>query len=138
MPQTINVQLTRNFKLEEFLKLATHPDNVPGMQVVTNLQYGVTKILQPLRDIMGKPIIINSGYRNPEYNAAVGGVKNSQHLTGCAADIRMKDPAFFSEMLEYLMKMPVDQLLSGKDWCHVSWTPTSIPRRDIKIGFYDK
>ena len=138
MPQTINVQLTRNFKLEEFLKLATHPDNVPGMQVVTNLQYGVSTILQPLRDKLGKPIIINSGYRNPEYNASVGGVKNSQHLTGCAADIRPKDPEDFNFMLELLKSFPVDQLLGGKGWCHVSWTPTSIPRRDIKIGFYDR
>ena len=138
MTQTINVQLTRNFKLEEFLKLATHPDNVPGMQVVTNLQYGVSTILQPLRDKLGMPIIINSGYRNPAYNASVGGVKNSQHLTGCAADIRPKDPAFFNAMLEILMNMPVDQLLGGKGWCHVSWTPNSIPRRDIRLNFYNR
>lgn len=137
MAQIITAQLTRNFTLEEFLKLTQHPDNVPGMQTVTNLQYGVATILQPLRDKLGCPVIINSGYRNPDYNASVGGVKNSQHLTGCAADIRPQDASKFSEMIEIIKQMPFDQLLEGKGWCHVSWTPHSIPRRDFKPNFYD-
>lgn len=138
MPQIIQAQLTRNFNLEEFLKLTTHPDNVPSMQVVCNIQYGVTAILQPLRDALGCPIIINSGYRNPAYNESVGGVKNSQHLRGCAADIRPSEPKMFEDMLHVLQHdFNVDQLLGGKGWCHVSWTPIGIPRHDFRVNFYD-
>lgn len=46
------------------------------------------KLLNKLRDQYGKPLVVNSGYRSPEHNATVGGVKNSQHVLGLAADIR--------------------------------------------------
>lgn len=139
MPQILTAKLSRNFTLEEFLKLKSHPDNVPGMQVVCNLTYGVATILQPVRDVIGCPIIINSGYRNPNYNESVGGVKNSQHLTGCAADIRPARPEKFEEMVAAIMNLAnYDQLLTGKGWCHVSWTPLGIPRRDYRKDFYDK
>lgn len=137
MAQIITAKLTRNFNLEEFLKLSSHPDNVPSMQVVCNLQYGVSTILQPVRDALGCPIIINSGYRNPEYNKSVGGVANSQHLTGCAADIRPKDPDKFIMLLYLLKQYHFDQLLEGKGWCHVSWTPFGTPRHDFRPKFYD-
>ena len=45
-----------------------------------------------LRLAFGKPIIVNSGYRSPEHNAAVGGVPNSYHVQGLAADLRPMDP----------------------------------------------
>lgn len=44
--------------------------------------------LNEIREAYGKPVVINSGYRSPEHNAAVGGVKNSMHVQGKAADIR--------------------------------------------------
>lgn len=138
MAQILKARLTRNFMLEEFLKLSVYPDDVPGLQIIVNLQYGVSTIIQPVRDAIGCPIIINSGYRSPEHNAAVGGVKNSQHLIGCAADIRPQRPEKFEEMLEAIKLLGnYDQLLEGKGWCHVSWTPHSIPRRDFKPKFYD-
>jgi len=45
--------------------------------------------LQALRDLVGKPMIVNSGYRSPEHNRAVGGAKNSMHMKGIAFDVRM-------------------------------------------------
>lgn len=53
--------------------------------------------LQALRDRLGKPLIVNSAYRSPEHNKAVGGAKNSQHLQAKAFDVRMDnhDPAAF-------------------------------------------
>lgn len=139
MAQILTAKLSRNFTLEEFLKLATHPDNVPSMQTVCNLAYGVAVILQPVRIAIDCPIIVNSGYRNPQYNESVGGVKNSQHLTGCAADIRPKDPSKFEDMITAIRQTcQYDQLLTGKGWCHVSWSPLGIPRRDFRRDFYDK
>lgn len=52
----------------------------------------VEKVLQPLRDAWGKPLVINSGYRSARLNAAVGGVATSQHTKGEAADIKAPDP----------------------------------------------
>jgi uncharacterized protein YcbK (DUF882 family) len=54
------------------------------------LEEALVEKLQKLRDMIGKPIIIHSGYRTPEYNAQVGGAKESQHMEGKAADISVK------------------------------------------------
>lgn len=54
--------------------------------------------LNAIRSRFGKPIIINSGYRSPEHNKAVGGVANSQHVKGMAADIRPTDLKDLSEL----------------------------------------
>ena len=55
-----------------------------------NIRQLVLEVLQPLRDYFKRPIHITSGYRTPTYNAACGGVKNSQHLLGKAADIQIQ------------------------------------------------
>ena len=77
------VRLSPHFKLSEFLRLDKYPANIPTMQVVANLTYGCHQLLEPARLLVG-PIIINSGFRNEAVNSKVGGVKNSQHLTGQA------------------------------------------------------
>ena len=88
MNTTINdTRLSPHFKLGEFINLTKYPDNKPTMQHVVNMTYGCHMLLEPARQVVG-PIIINSGFRNPRVNALVGGVKNSQHLFGQAADIR--------------------------------------------------
>ncbi len=63
-------------------------DNTPSEAVTTKLRLLCEKILQPLREAWGKPIKVSSGYRCPTLNSQVGGVKNSDHLHGCAADIK--------------------------------------------------
>ena len=89
-----------------------------------NLAYLCHMVLQPLRDRFG-PIRINSGYRCPELNEAVGGVKNSQHMKGEAADIYLPSVETGKEYLAFLKTLPaVDQLIwerSGNTyWIHVS------------------
>lgn len=77
------IQLTANFKLSEFL----HGDDpIPAPWILDNI-YRLANRLQVLRDLLGKPIIINSGYRSKAHNQAVGGASQSQHLNGMAADI---------------------------------------------------
>ena len=85
------IKLSRNFNLEEFLNLNKYPYNEPPTQCLVNLEYGVASILQPLRDALGCPIIITSGYRCLEVNRLVGGVAHSQHMFGCAADLHPAD-----------------------------------------------
>ena len=62
--------------------------NVPTAEAVRNLELLVSRVLDPLREAWGGPIIITSGYRSEELNARVGGVKYSYHTRGMAADIR--------------------------------------------------
>jgi uncharacterized protein YcbK (DUF882 family) len=79
-----NMQLTKNFNLSEF----TRNGNDLPIEFLGNMRE-VAQNLQVLRDVLEKPISINSGYRRPEYNAKIGGAKNSFHMRGMAADIRV-------------------------------------------------
>ena len=134
---TINdIRLTPHFMLSEFLNLGKYPDNLPTPQVLFNLKYGCQYLLEPARREVGA-IIVNSGYRNEVYNRQVGGVRNSQHLLGQAADIRPKDPRQFQRLVDFLRNCPyTDQLLTGPGWLHISWTPFGSPRHYIRIGYY--
>jgi hypothetical protein len=137
MNTTINdVRLSPHYKLSEFLNIGKYPDNKPTLQDVANMTYGCLMLLEPARLEVG-PIIINSGFRNSRVNRLVGGVGNSQHLIGQAADIHPKDPARFWTLVEFLKKCEyTDQLLTGNGWLHVSWAPFSTPRQMIRIGYY--
>ena len=131
-----NIRLSQHFQLTEFLNLEKYPDNLPTVQVLFNLKYGCQYLLEPARREVG-PIIINSGFRNPRVNALVGGVKNSQHLWGQAADIRPKDQQQFQRLVDFLRESPyTDQLLTGNGWLHISWTPFASPRQLVRVGYY--
>ena len=131
-----DTKLSPHFKLREFLLTDKYPQNIPTMQDVVNLTYGCLWLLEPARLIVG-PIIINSGFRNEDVNRKVGGVRNSQHLIGQAADIRPKDPAQFQTLVDFFKKWEyTDQLLTASTWLHISWNPFSPPRHFIKIGYY--
>ena len=106
------------------------------MQDVANLTYGCHFILERARKEVG-PIIINSGFRNEAVNRKVGGVANSQHLIGQAADIRPSDPAQFLRLVAFLKSCQyTDQLLTGNGWLHISWNPFVRPRHYVRIGYY--
>lgn len=91
------MKLTDHFSLSEFTRSSTadrlHINNtidlsVPsGQSVFKNLKNLCEQVLEPLREHFGIPVVICSGYRCPQLNKAVGGVPNSQHLKGEAADI---------------------------------------------------
>ena len=131
-----NIKLSNHFTLAEFCNFSKYPDNLPTPQVLFNLKYGCQYLLEPARREVG-PIIINSGFRNPRVNALVGGVRNSQHLLGQAADIRPQDPQQFQRLVAFLQAHELtDQLLTGNGWLHISWTPFGIPRHYIRIGYY--
>lgn len=123
------LQLTRHFRLSEFTRSQTADahgiDNTPSLVVVSNLQHLCQQVLEPLRLWAGKPIIINSGYRCPQLNTLVGGVPNSQHQSGEAADIRLSDKATGQLYAEYILDhCRFDQLLFESNghshWLHVS------------------
>tara|TARA_R110000787_G_scaffold140511_1_gene254059 strand:+ start:443 stop:823 length:381 start_codon:yes stop_codon:yes gene_type:complete len=93
--------MTKNFSKEEF-------DCNDGSEMPINIYHNMVKVanqLQALRDYIGKPIQVNSAYRSEEYNASIGGVKNSQHIMGRAADIVIKGmtPIEVSKVIEELI-----------------------------------
>lgn len=125
------MKLSKNFTLEEFIRSSTAErmgiDNVPkDEEVIENLRNLCLEILQPLRDYAGAPVHINSGYRCKELNVAVGGVKNSQHCRGEAADIRIASPKQGREWAAWIEdNCRFDQMLlernkNGAVWLHVS------------------
>lgn len=94
-------------------------------EVEQNLTALVATILDPLRERYGKPINVNSGYRCQALNKAVGGVRNSQHLTGEAADIDTGSKTENRKLMKMIvdMNLPFCQLIDEKDfaWVHVSY-----------------
>lgn len=128
--------LSANFTLAELTRSATARRagllNVPSPLVVNNLTELCLRVLQPLREAWGGPIVVGSGYRCPELNRLVGGVKNSDHIYGCAADIHaLSDLRADNERLFRLavvmMKRgelrDVKQIIDEYDynWVHISW-----------------
>ena len=89
----------------------------------------VHEVLDPARERLGKPIIVNSGYRCPKHNREVGGATNSQHMKGEAADIRCDDN---KKLLKLLMEsQKFDQLIIYPTFIHVSWKRVGQNRRMV-------
>ena len=78
-------KITKNFSLEEFK--CKDGSDIPNSALLNIVE--LARNLEVLRTAINKSITINSGYRSPKYNAKIGGVKDSQHLRGTAADIRV-------------------------------------------------
>ena len=127
-----NMKLSEHFSLRELTKTKTGIENVPNEAQVENLKR-LCRWLEQLRrrwnNIYGDgddPIIINSGFRSPEVNKAVGGVPTSNHTTGCAVDIRcigIEQAIRYASLLldiSDLNKEDFDELLIEQK-AHVIW-----------------
>ncbi len=118
----------KHFTLRELTRSETARrrgiDNTPPSSAVKALNDLVDNVLDPLRDAWGGPIRVNSGYRCPELNKAVGGTPYSQHQRGEAADITVGSPSRNRRLLALIKKLdlPVDQCIDEKGcrWIHVS------------------
>lgn len=134
-----DIQLSKNFRLSEFISsgFATkyQIDNTPNEEELQNIQTLVTTVLQPIRDEFGEPIIVSSGFRCERVNNGVGGVKNSDHRFGAAADIKACDGLRSDNMRlwQCIMRMLKEGKLKcrqiiweygrkkiGPDWLHIS------------------
>ena len=113
----MDIQLSKNFKLSEFLYSDTvesrksfdpnlfTQQNCIDAYTFNNIHLLTVRVLQPLRDGIGYPIAINSGYRCNKLNLLVKGSDTSQHKTGQAADITCFDNKF---ALDYIQKSGLD------------------------------
>lgn len=137
------MNLAKNFTLEEMLRSRTAEKNgykeqfTPSKEVIQNLTGLCLNILQPLREYLGIPVFVGSGYRCKRLNDAVRGVETSQHRTGEAADLQATGKMGNAELFEAIKaaKLPFDQLIwefGDKDnpaWVHVSFSARN--RRQI-------
>ena len=128
----MNTPVTMHFTIEELCASATAKakgiNNQPNMQQMINLVYLAAYVLEPLRVAMKEPIKIGSGFRCEKLNKAVGGVANSQHMKGQAADLCIDgDMEKGKKWFNYIKNnLPFDQLImehnsKGTYWVHVSF-----------------
>lgn len=97
-----------------------------------NIEALVEAVLDPVREKFGKPITVNSGYRCPRHNAAVGGVPNSQHMRGEAADISAGSIQATREVGKIIERLgEFDQLIYYPTFVHVSWKRMGQNRKQI-------
>lgn len=112
-------------------------DNTPSEDVKKNLEALIENVLDPLREAYGKPIYVNSGYRCPALNKAVGGVSNSEHKTGMAADLDTNDKKENKKLFDLAQKLnlPFRQLIdeANLSWVHISYNPNDIKRQVLKL-----
>lgn len=102
------------------------PDDAQLSQVLGNIKALVSNVLDPLRAMIGRPIIITSGYRSQRVNELVGGSVSSQHMSGKAADIHVQ--GYTPEQMDMMyrtiqMYYDFDQLIlyPYKNIIHISW-----------------
>lgn len=129
-----------NFTISELL----HSDeakrhginNIPDdVVVLDNMLTLITECLQPIRNYIGKPMIISSGYRCNKINALVGGAKNSQHLSGCAVDFTVKGLTI-KQIIDKIKASNIeyDQLINEYNrWVHISYNKGKNRKQNFNV-----
>jgi zinc D-Ala-D-Ala carboxypeptidase len=135
------MKLTENFSLSEMIKSETASrrglDNTPGDAEIANLKTLAEKVLQPIRNHYKRGVHVNSGFRHPEVNAAVGGSKTSDHCKGQAADIEIPGVAN-ADLAEWIKNnLEFTQLIlefytpgiPDSGWVHVSYDKSNLKKQ---------
>ena len=140
--KTMSLILSEHFRLAEFttslVAVTRRIDNTPPLPAICNLQQLCLHVLEPLRAHLGHAVRINSGYRSAKLNAAVGGVKTSDHTRGCAADIFVPDVKTGRQWFAWMMdNLPFDQLIwetaskGQAQWIHVGYRGAGRNRQKV-------
>lgn len=137
--EEIDMYKPKYFTLEEMTASAKGDslgivNTIPDKEIRNNIMALIMKVLDPLRELYGSPIHINSGYRCSELNKAVGGSSESQHTKGQAADLTTGSREGNKIMFELIKEMgEYDQLIDESDlaWVHVSYKRIGYNRKQI-------
>ena len=136
----------KHFSISELTSSATALregiDNRPSKCAYHLLHVLVDQLLDPIREAWGEPIVVSSGYRCKELNTLIGGVKNSHHLLGCAADIIAGNKADHRRLFNLIQQMQQQgqirftQLIAEKDyqWLHISYVPGMLRNQVIDVN----
>lgn len=136
-------RIAGSFWLSEFLRsdIAVRKglDNVPKAVELANIRNILAPGMQRVRDTLGVPVLITSGYRSAEVNAAVGSSETSQHRQGLAADFIAPQFGTPRTITRYLMErsgeIKFDQLIWEGGWVHISFVPTN-PRSEVLTAHF--
>ena len=127
--------ISKNFSYREFEESATAKAQgitnvISSFEVRDAIRELTNTVLQPLRDAWGLPLHVNSGYRCPKLNAAVGGASTSQHTKGEAADIKAEHPVKLAQ-LAYDLGLPYDQMIIYPTFVHFSHKLKGTQRKQV-------
>jgi len=127
--------ISKNFSYREFEESETAKARgitnvISSFEVRDAIRELTNTVLQPLRDAWGQPLHVNSGYRCPKLNAAVGGAATSQHIKGEAADIKAEHPIKLAQ-LAYDLGLPYDQMIIYPTFVHFSHKLHGEQRRQV-------
>jgi hypothetical protein len=139
------MKLSENLSLSEIIRSESAKrkgvSNMPTEEHIANLKVLAEKVFQPIRENFRVPILISSGYRSKELNAAIGGSLTSQHCSGEAIDIDMDGTPHGvtnADVFNYIKdKLEFDQLIwefgsaTNPDWVHVSYKVKGGNRKQI-------
>lgn len=124
------------FSIKELCKSSTakklNIDNTPSAEIEKKLTVLIEECLDPIREKFGKPIMVTSGYRCPQLNAACGGSPTSEHKTGFAADIDTSDNIRLWDVItsgdfkwtQLINEYPDDD--GEPSWIHISYDPNNL------------
>lgn len=127
--------ISKNFSYREFEESETAKARgitnvISSFEIRDAIRELTNTVLQPLRDAWGQPLHVNSGYRCPKLNAAVGGAATSQHTKGEAADIKAEHPVKLAQ-LAYDLGLPYDQMIIYPTFVHFSHKLHGEQRRQV-------
>ena len=114
------IDISAHITMQEATRTSTGIPNLPDVATIQRMQYVAQTVFEPLRAHFGVPIKINSFYRSPAVNKAVGGAATSQHVAGEAIDLHcdtIPDKVIFDYIRQNL---PHDQVIHEPTWVHVS------------------
>lgn len=129
-----------NFSISELCKsdkaIQHGIKNTPNLTQIDNMLNLIVYTLQPIRELFQKPVIISSGFRNAQLNKLVGGVSNSQHLEGKAADFTIPGETVSGIIFKIqTSNIEYDQVLNEYDkWVHISFNKGNNRKMYRKIG----
>ena len=136
----IDKRVGPNFWLSEFLFSETAErkriDNAPPMIALANLETITGPGLQRIRDVLGVPVNISSGYRSPALNREIGGSKTSAHMHGLAVDFTAAEYGspltIVRRLMEHANLIRADQIIQEGRWVHVAWAEAGTkPRGEV-------
>lgn len=127
------------FSIEELVRSDTARlngiDNTPSKEIVSNLNTLVNCCLDLLRESYGKPIRVNSGFRCPELNKAVGGATSSSHMKGQAADITAGSKIENQKLWNLIVErgIPFTKMISEQNfsWIHISYNKDNLAKKKM-------
>ena len=138
-----------NFKMSELIHSQTaivhNVNNMPDINSLDNLLTLIVECLQPIRNKLGKPMVITSGYRNDKVNRLVGGSNTSEHKKGMAADFIINGMTV-QAVIEFIRKtgLKYTQLIEehskNTSWVHISYNPKNLKKETLlyKNGKYTR